>query len=43
MLLICSDVYEGISGYEEFRDDLVLMYFPMLDQTAGLLASTWCG
>jgi len=24
------DDYEGISGYEEFRDDLVLMYFPML-------------
>jgi poly-gamma-glutamate synthesis protein (capsule biosynthesis protein) len=24
------DDYEGISGYEEFRDDLVLMYFPTI-------------
>lgn len=24
------DDYEGIRGYEEFRDDLVLMYFPTL-------------
>ena len=22
--------YEGISGYEEYRDDLVIMYFPTL-------------
>jgi poly-gamma-glutamate synthesis protein (capsule biosynthesis protein) len=30
----CGDFltdYEGISGYEEFRDDLGLMYFPTLD------------
>lgn len=29
----CGDFindYEGISGYEEFRDDLVLMYFPTI-------------
>lgn len=31
------DDYEGISGYEEFRDDLVLMYFPTLDATDGVL------
>jgi poly-gamma-glutamate synthesis protein (capsule biosynthesis protein) len=24
------DDYEGISGYEDFRDDLVLMYFPSI-------------
>ncbi len=24
------DDYEGISGYEQFRDDLVLMYFPTI-------------
>jgi poly-gamma-glutamate synthesis protein (capsule biosynthesis protein) len=24
------DDYEGISGYEEYRDDLVLMYFPTI-------------
>jgi poly-gamma-glutamate synthesis protein (capsule biosynthesis protein) len=29
------DDYEGISGYEEFRDDLVLMYFPTLDFVTG--------
>ena len=30
----CGDFisdYEGISGYEQYRDDLVLMYFPELD------------
>lgn len=31
------DDYEGISGYEEFRDDLVLMYFPHLDPVTGHL------
>jgi poly-gamma-glutamate synthesis protein (capsule biosynthesis protein) len=31
------DDYEGISGYEEFRDDLVLMYFPTLRATDGVL------
>lgn len=29
------DDYEGISGYEQFRDDLVLMYFPTVDSTTG--------
>jgi poly-gamma-glutamate capsule biosynthesis protein CapA/YwtB (metallophosphatase superfamily) len=29
------DDYEGIGGYEEFRDDLVLMYFPTLDAHSG--------
>jgi poly-gamma-glutamate capsule biosynthesis protein CapA/YwtB (metallophosphatase superfamily) len=31
------DDYEGISGYEEFRDDLVLMYFPTVDSETGEL------
>jgi poly-gamma-glutamate synthesis protein (capsule biosynthesis protein) len=31
------DDYEGISGYEEFRDDLVLMYFPMVRCADGTL------
>ena len=29
--------YEGISGYEEYRDDLLIMYFPTLDRTDGRL------
>jgi poly-gamma-glutamate synthesis protein (capsule biosynthesis protein) len=29
------DDYEGIGGYEKFRDDLVLMYFPELDAQSG--------
>jgi poly-gamma-glutamate capsule biosynthesis protein CapA/YwtB (metallophosphatase superfamily) len=36
----CGDFitdYEGITGYEEFRDDLVLMYFPHLDADTGEL------
>lgn len=36
----CGDFitdYEGISGYEEFRDDLVLMYFPRIDPATGHL------
>jgi poly-gamma-glutamate synthesis protein (capsule biosynthesis protein) len=32
------DDYEGISGYEEFRDDLVLMYFPVVRADGGTLA-----
>jgi poly-gamma-glutamate synthesis protein (capsule biosynthesis protein) len=32
------DDYEGISGYEEYRGDLVLMYFPTLDHRTGRLA-----
>lgn len=38
----CGDFitdYEGISGYEEFRDDLVLMYFPRLDPATGRLVA----
>lgn len=31
------DDYEGISGYEEFRNDLGLMYFPTLDPATGRL------
>jgi poly-gamma-glutamate capsule biosynthesis protein CapA/YwtB (metallophosphatase superfamily) len=31
------DDYEGITGYEEFRDDLVLMYFPRLAAATGRL------
>jgi poly-gamma-glutamate capsule biosynthesis protein CapA/YwtB (metallophosphatase superfamily) len=37
----CGDFlndYEGISGYEEFRDDLVLMYFVTLSPLSGRLA-----
>jgi poly-gamma-glutamate synthesis protein (capsule biosynthesis protein) len=36
----CGDFltdYEGISGYDEFRDDLGLMYFPTLDVASGRL------
>ncbi|MGH7446110.1 MAG: CapA family protein [Longimicrobiales bacterium] len=33
------DDYEGISGYEQFRDDLVLMYFPTLDAGTGHLTA----
>jgi poly-gamma-glutamate synthesis protein (capsule biosynthesis protein) len=38
----CGDFlndYEGIGGYEEFRDDLVLMYFPRLAPATGKLMS----
>lgn len=38
----CGDFltdYEGISGYEEFRGDLGLMYFPTLDAETGELVS----
>lgn len=31
--------YEGISGNEEYRGDLALMYFPTLDASTGRLAS----
>lgn len=37
----CGDLlndYEGISGYESYRGDLALMYFPTLDATTGRLA-----
>ena len=36
----CGDFindYEGIEGYEEFRDDLSLMYFPRLEAGSGRL------
>jgi poly-gamma-glutamate capsule biosynthesis protein CapA/YwtB (metallophosphatase superfamily) len=36
----CGDLlndYEGIRGYESFRGDLSLMYFPTLDATSGAL------
>jgi poly-gamma-glutamate capsule biosynthesis protein CapA/YwtB (metallophosphatase superfamily) len=33
------DDYEGIAGYEEFRDDLTLMYFPALQPETGRLES----
>jgi poly-gamma-glutamate synthesis protein (capsule biosynthesis protein) len=36
----CGDFlndYEGISGYEEFRDDLTLMYFATMNITTGAL------
>lgn len=38
----CGDFlndYEGITGYEEFRDDLALMYFPTLDVATGRLVA----
>ncbi len=39
----CGDFlndYEGISGHEEYRGDLALMYLPVIDEAAGgLLAS----
>lgn len=37
----CGDFlndYEGISGYEAFRSDLALMYFPTFDAATGKLA-----
>jgi poly-gamma-glutamate synthesis protein (capsule biosynthesis protein) len=36
----CGDLindYEGIAGYDEFRDDLALMYFPTFDAASGEL------
>lgn len=36
----CGDFindYEGIGGYEEFRGELALMYFPQLDAASGRL------
>lgn len=38
----CGDFindYEGIGGYESYRPDLSLMYFPSLDPTSGRLVS----
>ena len=32
------DDYEGIAGYESFRDDLVLMYLPVIRRADGALA-----
>lgn len=42
ILFGCGDFlndYEGISGYEDFRGDLALMYFVTLDSATGMLAS----
>lgn len=33
------DDYEGIAGYEEFRDDLALMYFATVESTTGALVA----
>jgi len=36
----CGDFindYEGITGYERYRDDLAVMYFPSLDPATGRL------
>jgi poly-gamma-glutamate synthesis protein (capsule biosynthesis protein) len=33
------DDYEGISGYEQYRDDLVLMFFPVLNPATGQLVA----
>lgn len=38
----CGDFvndYEGIKGFEEYRDDLTLMYFPKIDLKTGELVS----
>jgi poly-gamma-glutamate synthesis protein (capsule biosynthesis protein) len=38
----CGDFlndYEGIAGYEEFRDDLVVMYLPRLATSSGKLVN----
>jgi poly-gamma-glutamate capsule biosynthesis protein CapA/YwtB (metallophosphatase superfamily) len=40
----CGDFlndYEGIPGYEEFRGELVLMYFPTIDPATGRLVELW--
>jgi poly-gamma-glutamate synthesis protein (capsule biosynthesis protein) len=42
ILFGCGDFlndYEGISGYEEFRGDLALMYFVTMDLATGKLVS----
>jgi len=35
----CIDDYEGVSGYEEFRDDLRLLYFASVAADTGTLAA----
>jgi poly-gamma-glutamate synthesis protein (capsule biosynthesis protein) len=38
----CGDLindYEGIEGHEQYRDDLVLMYFATLAMPAGVLTA----
>jgi len=40
MLYGCGDFlndYEGIGGYEDYRDDLGLMYFASMDPSTGKL------
>ena len=42
MLYSCGDLiddYEGISGYEEYRDDLRLLYLATVDRTTGRLTA----
>ncbi len=38
----CIDDYEGISGHEEFRDDLRLLYFPSVAADTGALDALRC-
>jgi poly-gamma-glutamate capsule biosynthesis protein CapA/YwtB (metallophosphatase superfamily) len=35
----CIDDYEGITGYEEYRDDLRLLYFASVEPDTGTLAA----
>jgi poly-gamma-glutamate capsule biosynthesis protein CapA/YwtB (metallophosphatase superfamily) len=35
----CIDDYEGVSGFERFRDDLRLLYFASVTPDAGMLAA----
>ena len=35
----CIDDYEGITGYEQYRDDLRLLYFASLQPDTGKLAA----
>jgi poly-gamma-glutamate synthesis protein (capsule biosynthesis protein) len=35
------DDYEGISGFEDFRADLGLMYFAALDPVSGILTALY--
>jgi poly-gamma-glutamate synthesis protein (capsule biosynthesis protein) len=40
----CGDLlndYEGISGHEQFRADLVLLYFPVIHLSTGRLVRFW--
>jgi poly-gamma-glutamate capsule biosynthesis protein CapA/YwtB (metallophosphatase superfamily) len=37
----CLDDYEGIGGYEQFRDDLRLLYFATVEPATGRLTRLW--